>query len=217
MSATRQQTTEARRVVVFVDEANVYNDARRAFFKHDSGGHCGRIKPYRFGELLARKEPLGTSEDRELAEVRVYTGTPAQERDAAAYAAHRRQVAAWQAGGATVLTRSLRYPRGWPKSGPAQQKGVDVQIAIDMITMALRGQLDVAILASTDTDLIPAIESFHFDPLKDKVTVEVAAWRCAGYVQRLNLPKSHLWCHYLDEDDYKRVADRTAYSTPPPK
>jgi uncharacterized LabA/DUF88 family protein len=38
-----------------------------------------------------------------------------------------------------------------------QEKGVDVKLAIDMITLALEEKIDTAILISSDTDLIPAV------------------------------------------------------------
>ena len=38
-----------------------------------------------------------------------------------------------------------------------QEKGVDVKLAIDMITLALEDKIDTAILISSDTDLIPAV------------------------------------------------------------
>lgn len=38
-----------------------------------------------------------------------------------------------------------------------EEKGVDVKLAIDMITLALEEKIDTAILISSDTDLIPAV------------------------------------------------------------
>lgn len=38
-----------------------------------------------------------------------------------------------------------------------KEKGVDVKIAIDMITMACDGELKAAIIGSSDSDLQPAI------------------------------------------------------------
>lgn len=38
-----------------------------------------------------------------------------------------------------------------------REKGVDVQIAIDLVIGAIEGDYDVAIVVSSDTDLIPAI------------------------------------------------------------
>jgi len=40
-----------------------------------------------------------------------------------------------------------------------REKGVDVQIAVDMVKMAFRGELEKAILASSDSDLQPAVKA----------------------------------------------------------
>ncbi len=39
-----------------------------------------------------------------------------------------------------------------------REKGVDVQIAVDMVKMAYEGELKIAIIASSDSDLQPAIK-----------------------------------------------------------
>lgn len=206
---TNPTHAEAKRVVVFIDEANVFEDAKRAFGAGDPQ-ITGRIKPMRYGMLLTGREPLGTAGDRQLAQVRVYAGQPSNKHDPSSYAAHRRQVATWEKAGATVIARPLRYPREYPLLRP-EQKGVDVQIAIDIVVMAIRGEYDVGILASADTDLRPALEACH--TLGNSCpTLEVAAWRGEGYANRLQLPGHHLWCHYLTRADYIAVADRTRYT-----
>jgi uncharacterized LabA/DUF88 family protein len=42
--------------------------------------------------------------------------------------------------------------------GVYHEKGVDVKIAVDLLTGAYEGSYDTAILLSSDTDLIPAIQ-----------------------------------------------------------
>jgi len=204
---------DGKRVVVFMDEANVYNDARRCFHSHAAPSPHGRVWPMRFGRELVNRVPLGTSEPRALEEVRVYTGQPASTKQSKSYAAHRRQAAAWQKSGATVVARPLRYPSDWPKSRP-EQKGVDVQIAIDMVLMAIQDQLDIAILASTDTDLKPALEAFYTLPFESPKSVEVAAWKKGGFAKRLGVSGNHLWCHYLDEQAYQPLRDHRDYTQP---
>jgi len=43
--------------------------------------------------------------------------------------------------------RPLRYPQGWPRV-KAQEKGVDVELAVDYVSMAARGEYDTAVLFS---------------------------------------------------------------------
>jgi uncharacterized LabA/DUF88 family protein len=208
---TRKKEEKRERVVVFIDEANVFEDAKRTFRNADRPV-TGRIKPWKYGLLLADRQPFGATLLRELVGVRVYAGTPSSSKEPAAYGAHRKQAAAWEKSGADVLARPLRYPQDWPKSRP-EQKGVDVQIAIDIVVMAIRNEYDVAILASADTDLRPALEAC--DELDQCPTLEVAAWKGeTGYANKLTLPGKHLWCHHLNLEDYNSVADRTSYSRP---
>ena len=56
-----------------------------------------------------------------------------------------------------MITRSLRYPRGWP-TVPAQEKGIDVALAVDFVKLAVEGDYDVGVMLSTDNDLLPALE-----------------------------------------------------------
>lgn len=201
----------ATRVIVYIDESNVYKDARRCFFDDSHPSPFGRIKPFKYGMLVAGREPLGTSNDRELKQVRVYGGIPNSRRDPVTYSAHRRQVAAWESDGAKPIMRPLRYPEDWPKS-PAQQKGVDVQLALDVVVMGLQDEYDVAIVASTDTDLRPAIEGFHALGLAEKKEIEVAAWRKETFAKKITVDDLHVWCHFLEEADYQTVKDRRDYN-----
>jgi hypothetical protein len=115
----------------------------------------------------------------------------------------------------TIITRSLRYPSDWPQTR-AQEKGVDVALAIDFVQMALLGEFDVGVIMSTDTDLRPALEAvLHLRPLAGP-TCEVAAWTRPGcHGPRLSIPRARVWCHWLSEADYLSVADRTDYNRAP--
>lgn len=57
----------------------------------------------------------------------------------------------------SVVYRTLRYPPSWPQK-PAQEKGVDVILAVNLVKAAQLGTWDVVILATHDTDLEPALE-----------------------------------------------------------
>jgi NYN domain len=194
------------RVVLFVDYQNVFNSARERF--HRTGPRCltdGQIEPVRLGHLLASRRQRPS----QLAEVRVYRGHPDSTRQPRTRAANDRQTASWMKDPlVSVFRRPLRYPRGWPAI-PAQEKGVDVALAIDMVRLALRSDYDAAILFSTDTDLVPALEAVR----EIKAHVEVASWRGGNplrYPGGAKLP----WCHFLGADDYRKVADHVNYSRP---
>ena len=60
-----------------------------------------------------------------------------------------------------MITQGLRYPPTWP-TDPAQEKGIDVALAIDFVRLAITGAYDVGVMMSTDTDLLPALR-FVYD------------------------------------------------------
>lgn len=141
------------RVLVFIDYQNVHGWARRQFLPYGAEPAQGHVFPLKVGELLVsrRKRPS------ELSEVRVYRGRPNPERQSGAARANDRQTADWQRSSKVhVVRRNLMYPADYPQSR-AIEKGIDVAIAVDMIRMGLGREMDVAILFSSDQDLLPAV------------------------------------------------------------
>jgi uncharacterized LabA/DUF88 family protein len=204
---------EAKRTIVFIDYQNVAMDARRAFSTKPYGPADGQIDPIRYGRHLASLRPLGTDGARDLKQVRVYRGRPHSEKDRKTHAAHMRQVSRWDEQGVEVIARDLRYPQKWPKE-KAEEKGIDVALAIDAIRMAISDELDIAILATTDTDQRPVLEAFHQMPLAHSPVVEVAAWKSPTMRKKLQVRGYHVWSHFLEEDVYRRVRDTRDYNLP---
>ncbi|GAV38266.1 NYN domain-containing protein [Streptomyces acidiscabies] len=199
------------RVVVFYDYQNTYMGARRLYHDHWEGSNCGQFDPVALAQHLAADSPY----QRHLHQVRIYRGQPDATRQPGSYAASRRQHAAWQREPLVHLsTRPLRYPQGWPRERP-QEKGIDVQLTMDFAIMASRNEFDVGIMMSTDTDLKPALE-YVYDITGGTNTprAEVAAWSCTGqHSRRLSLTGGRrLYCHWVQEDVYKRVQDTTDYT-----
>ena len=173
--------------------------------------------PIKLAEHLAQDSPF----DRELTQVRIYRGQPDGKLDPHGYAASRRQHAAWRLSPLVRLTtRPLRYPAGWPeRSLPGErpaEKGIDVALTLDFAVMAVRGEYDVGILMSTDTDLKPALEfvagltNEHGRP-----RAEVASWSGPGQNnRRLAIKTRNLYCHWIGEETYRKIADSTDYSGP---
>ena len=68
--------------------------------------------------------------------------------------------------------------------------------------LAFRKQYDALVLFSSDTDLLPALESVVKLRLGH---VEVACW--SGF-KPLRFPRTHLpYCHFLNEKDWDAVVD----------
>lgn len=202
-----------KRVLVFVDAQNFYRNARRAFFDDVQDYRLGQVRPAALGQLLAARDP-----ERSLAGVRLYTGRPDAFLQPKAHAANVRQCQAWESDGCYVFHRPLRYPPGWPNAGGRrpEEKGIDVAMAVDLSRLAQRGEYDVGIVCTGDTDLIPAVEDVL--DTNDGVRVEVAAWRGDRYRQRLSLPGQHLVslaaARRLREDPRRRRLHPTARLEP---
>ena len=60
-----------------------------------------------------------------------------------------------------VTSGTVRSRIGPDKEVTFQEKGVDVRIAVDMVTAVLDGVADTVILASSDSDLQPAIKEIR--------------------------------------------------------
>ena len=199
------------RLVLFIDAQNTYRGARESFFSRSGSTGRGQFDPVKLGELIASRGGPEKSA-RFLTQVRVYSGRPDPEIAPETYTAHMRQCAEWQANGAQVFTRPLRYPPSWPRQR-AEEKGIDVALAVDFVTLAVDAAYDVGVVMSTDTDILPALEFTHrrYPNLRH---VEVAAWRSPGNNRRLSLSGSNIWCHWLSRVDYDAVADTTNYNRP---
>ena len=150
----------AHRVVVFIDYQNVYHLARAAFgFEGDPDKNLGHVHPRRVGELLC---DLGRSafDDRELSGVRVYQGLPDIRSGAGLVRFATRQIAGWErSAGVVVKTRPLAYhetTRRGKTAWRAQEKGVDVMLAVDVVDMARTDAYDTAVVFSADTDYLAA-------------------------------------------------------------
>jgi uncharacterized LabA/DUF88 family protein len=202
------------RVVLFVDYQNAYRRARAAF--RGPGGHpqAGQFDPLRLGKLIAERNPWAP---RELTQVRVYRGRPDRTKDLRTHGANIRQSVAQELAGrdkVTVITRPLRYPADWPIHA-AEEKGIDVALAVDFVMMAVRHEYDVGVIMSTDTDLQPALEAVV--SLGGNPRCEVVAWTNprAGHSRRIGVRGSRVWCHWLNAQDYEAVADLTDYNVAP--
>ena len=79
----------------------------------------------------------------------------------------------------------------------------------DLVRGAFRGDFDVAVLFSTDTDFEPAIEAV----VETGISIEVAAWWNPERANnRVLASRQRIWCHRLMRDDYESVRDRTRYA-----
>jgi uncharacterized LabA/DUF88 family protein len=198
------------RVVVFLDWQNVYRRGREAFCTENAPHVDGQVDPLLLAERLATREP-----DRRLQQVRIYRGIPTNEKDPKGYAANRRHTAAWMRTDPKRIHVYLRPLQYLPGMDP-REKGIDVQLAIDFVVMAVRREYDVGILFSTDTDLKPALDAVCDLRPNGGPIAEVAAWSGPNAQPRritATRPRQ-VACHWLGPADFAAVADTRNYAQP---
>ncbi len=198
----------SQRVAVFLDWQNVYHCAREAFHDPDNDpSRYGSVRPRAFAQLLVEKGTPG----RILTHLGIYRGQPDPRRDPKTHAAHMRQRQAWETECGPILhlqTRVLRYLSGRPLS-EASEKGIDVQLAIDAMLMAVSGEYDVAILATGDNDLLPVVEGIRaLQEVHGAPEVEVIGWQ--GLSRALTV--TGVPVRWIGRKDYEAVRDRTDYN-----
>lgn len=212
----------AKQVVVFLDWQNVYMRAREAFHSRSDPPRMGQVDPVDLAQALvtdhARRFP---DEAFELAQVRIYRGRPTQQADPKGHAAFRRQEAAWATNNKVrPIFADLRYPRDWGQPGcvdKPREKGIDVALAVDLVTMSMEAGFDAAIVMSADFDLRPALDFVVRRAVsRGGPPVEVAAWKAPreGKPLRITLLNRPLYCIWLDQQSYWGVQDERDYTMP---
>lgn len=223
-----------QRLVVFVDYQNVYHLARRAFRLENGPSTSGQVNPDRLGVLIEARRNMtfkGTANECELKEVRIYRGMPDGAMDAKGHGATSRQIAHWERfPDVKAFTHPIAYPYGWEnewdrariKRGgdKPREKGIDVQLAVDLVLGAVENHYDVAVVFSGDSDLLPAIRA----AMKLGKHIEVAAWdppdSWATRIPARDLPPRpdgkpmKLWCHFFKAEDFRFARDNTDYTQP---
>ena len=121
---------------------------------------------------------LGRTVDprRMLVATSVYRGEPGRLSHRKLRAAFAQQTNRWHADPTvTVKTTPLRYRREVSSGATvwrAEEKGIDVLLAVDTVRGAYKDEYDTAVVASADTDLLPALEEI----LRAGKRAETASW-----------------------------------------
>ena len=81
-------------------------------------------------------------------------------------------------------------------------------LAVDVVRGAYMDEFDTAVVASADTDLVPALE----EALRAGKRVETASWSgpATGFTA-LRVPGRRIWSHHLSREHFERVQDTTDY------
>jgi len=133
----------SQRVMIFIDGSNLYHSLKN-FFKRTSIDI----------DKLCRK----LSDKRRLIRIYYYNAQVGSKEEPERY----REQQAFFASVSAIPYCELRLGRlvynNWPHS-PPYEKGVDIQLATDMITHSYKGNYDVAVLAASDTDYVGALQA----------------------------------------------------------
>jgi len=137
---------EIKRVAIFIDGSNFYYKLR-AF-------GISNATYFRYGDFAS-----WLANGREIMDKRYYVGVVrAKENDEKGQKMRRNQRKLFN----NLSSKKCGFiiERGYlmENDGVFHEKGVDVKIAVDILVGAYENLYDVAILVSSDTDLIPAIE-----------------------------------------------------------
>lgn len=138
------------RAIAFFDGQNLYHAAKEAF-----GFHFPNYDPLKLARAICDERGW------DLQQVRFYTGIPTASDDPKWHRFWQAKLAVLGRQGVFVFTRPLRYRTQYVSITPglihpvptAEEKGIDVRIALDMIRLAHHGHYDVALTFSQDQDL----------------------------------------------------------------
>jgi len=132
--------------IAFVDGQNLFHCAKTAF-----GYTYPNYDPKKLAEIICVNAGWN------LTQVRFYTGVPPRDRDATWHSFWAKKTLQMSRSGVHVVTRPLRYAEELLSDGTyayvAREKGIDVRIAIDVMTFADKKAYDVALLFTQDQDL----------------------------------------------------------------
>ena len=139
-----------KRTIVFFDGQNLFHAARSAFGYN-----------YPNYDVKALAQTICAARGLQLCQVRFYTGVPDPADNAQWSGFWAAKLLAMSRQGVWTFSRTLRYrnqsvklPDGSTHAFlAAEEKGVDVRIALDVIRMAHRKEYDVALVFSQDQDL----------------------------------------------------------------
>lgn len=196
-------------VCVLIDYQNIHLTGHGQFVPKGTPKHESLLLPQSFArQILDVRRNFVPPElaDPELLSVRTFRGQPGNRKEPKSYSRSQAQTSNWTRDSrVSVHSRPLRYPWDWPNT-PAQEKGIDVMLAIDLVQLASTRAYDILILASHDTDLEPAIAAAE---TLGMARVETAGWKGC---KRLRGGQSGRWHTFLDGAAFVRSRDRTPYA-----
>jgi uncharacterized LabA/DUF88 family protein len=160
-----------KHAVAFVDGQNLFQHAKAAF-----GHHHPNYDPKKLHDAVC------TANGWKPTLTRFYTGVPEAHEQPMWSGYWSNRVLAMKRAGVHVTTRPLRYRREeividgvTEVRRIAQEKGIDVRLALDIVSLARTKQYDVAIIFSQDQDLNEVIQEVRDISIEQKRWIKVVS------------------------------------------
>jgi uncharacterized LabA/DUF88 family protein len=159
------------RAVAFFDVQNLYRHAKDAF------GHTHpNFDPVKLHKAVCVLNGWNVDQ------IRYYTGIPQSDRSPMWHDYWANRILSLKRQNIQTVTRPIRYrderiimPDGSIHiTTTPQEKGIDVRLAVDLISMAYRRLYDVAVIYSQDQDLAEVVEEVHSVSSIQGRTIELA-------------------------------------------
>jgi hypothetical protein len=205
-------------VAVVMDYQNIHLTAHGRFCAPGEPVHECLTHPLYFANqiLLARRSRKvlrGLPADgAPLTSVSVFRGLPSNLHQPDFYRRNLAQRSEWTRDPRVKVSyRALRYSFDDAGQWTAREKGVDVQVALEIIRHAQSGDYDAVILATHDTDLEPALDyCSELEPVQTgRVVIETAGWHQCKRLRSSGT--GALWHTTLDRSAFDSSIDRKPY------
>ena len=195
-----------------MDGQNLFHAAREAF---------GYTYPNYDVSALAKQICVGQGWS--LAQTRFYTGVPDARNNRRWNGFWTRKLAVMGRQGVVVYSRPLRYrnrtvslPDGTQHSFPTgEEKGIDVRIALDVISLAHRRAYDVALVMSQDQDLSEVADEIRTIAQEQQRWIKIACAfpQSSASQNRRGIERTD-WIR-IDQELYTRCLDPRDYRQQP--
>ena len=198
--------SQNKRVVAFVDGQNLFYAAKQAF-----GYDFPNYDAVKLAQLVCKRREHERQEQWVLVKLHFYTGMPSSKKDESRNRFWTSKLGAM--GMKKPLVQTFSRPLVY-RNGIAQEKGIDVRLALDAVRLAHENEYDVALIFSQDQDFIElAIEIKRIAETQGRWVTVVSAYPFgASYSNKSGIDKTD-WFK-IDKTLYDQAIDTYDYRKP---
>ena len=186
-----------KRVVAFVDGQNLFYAAKQAF-----GYNFPNYDPLKLARLVCERQIRWN-----LDKLYFYTGMPSETRDEQRWLFWKAKLASM---GRNEMVQTFSRPLVY-RNGVAQEKGIDVRLALDAVRLVHKAVYDVALIFSQDQDFTELATEIRRIAADQNRWIKVA---CAYPVSPDSLNKRGIdktdWI-FIDQTFYDQAIDPAKY------